>query len=158
MADYNLWYFVEGKDTFGLVKISKDNFVALLAQYIQRQLSNTYCKGIDPWQLDLLKVDIERTPQLINHDLRAPDGATKMDRAQLINEIWLDDQPNQRHFHICVRLPGDFIDVDWGGQVGEASSPTLELNPELLEDRMSDDLIITKDDDVQMLTKTLEKL
>ncbi|KAH9176716.1 hypothetical protein EDB89DRAFT_1939514 [Lactarius sanguifluus] len=80
-----------------------------------------------------------------------------MDRAQLINEIWLD-QPNQRHLHICVRLPRDFIDFDWGGQVGEASSPTLELNPKLLEDRMSDDLIITKDDDVQVLMKTLEKL
>ncbi|KAH8993241.1 hypothetical protein EDB86DRAFT_1366457 [Lactarius hatsudake] len=143
MADYNLRYFVEGKDTFGLVKFSKDKFVALLTQYIQRQLSNTDCKGIDPWQIDLLKVDIKCTPQLIIRDLRPPEGATKMDRAQLINEIWLD-QPNQRHFHICVRLP----DFDWGGQVGEATSPTLELNPELLEDRMSDDLIITEDDDV----------
>lgn len=42
------------------------------------------------------------------------------------------------------------IDFDWGGRVGEASYPTLELNPELLEDRASDDLRITKDDDVRV--------
>ncbi|KAH9040103.1 hypothetical protein EDB85DRAFT_2140739 [Lactarius pseudohatsudake] len=158
MADYNLSYFVEGKDAFGLVKISKDDPVALLAQDIHRKLS--YCKGIDPWQIDLLKVDIDHTSQPIIRNLQAPDGATKMDTMQLINEIWLD-QPNQRHFHICVRLPGDFmlVDFDWDGKrVGEASSPTLELNPELLEDRMSDDLITTEDDDVSVLTKTLEKL
>ncbi|KAH9040101.1 hypothetical protein EDB85DRAFT_1837096, partial [Lactarius pseudohatsudake] len=47
------------------------------------------------------------------------------------------------------------IDFDWGGRVGEASYPTLELNPELLEDRTSDDLRITKDGDVRVLTKTL---
>ncbi|KAH9047773.1 hypothetical protein EDB84DRAFT_1460146 [Lactarius hengduanensis] len=50
------------------------------------------------------------------------------------------------------------IDFDWGGRVGEASYPTLELNPELLEDRTSDDLRITKDGDVRVLTKTLGKL
>ena len=50
------------------------------------------------------------------------------------------------------------VDFDWGGKVGEVSYPTLELNPELLEGRSSDDLKITKDDDVRVLTKTLDKL
>ncbi|KAH8993238.1 hypothetical protein EDB86DRAFT_2929400 [Lactarius hatsudake] len=50
------------------------------------------------------------------------------------------------------------IDFDWGGRVGEASYPTFELDPELLEDRASEDLRITKDDDVRVLTKTLGKL
>ena len=50
------------------------------------------------------------------------------------------------------------VDFDWGVKVGEAFYPTLELNPELLEGRTSDGFGFTKDDDVQVLTKTLGKL
>jgi len=59
---------------------------------------------------------------------------------------------------ICKGDSVMLVDFDWGGKVGEVSYPTLELNPELLEGRSSDDLKITKDDDVRVLTKTLGKL
>jgi len=39
------------------------------------------------------------------------------------------------------------IDFDWGGKEGEVSYPMLNLNAELLEDRVSGDLKITKEDD-----------
>ena len=50
------------------------------------------------------------------------------------------------------------IDFDWGGRVGEATYPTLDLIPELLEGRTSNGLKITKDDDVRVLRNTLDKL
>jgi hypothetical protein len=50
------------------------------------------------------------------------------------------------------------IDFDWGGKVGEATYPTLDLIPELLEGRTSNRLTITKDDDLRVLRKTLDKL
>ena len=59
---------------------------------------------------------------------------------------------------ICKGDSVMLIDFDWGGEVGEASYPPLDLSPELLEDRASDDLRITKDDDVRILGKTLNKL
>ncbi|KAH8978930.1 hypothetical protein EDB86DRAFT_2836299 [Lactarius hatsudake] len=50
------------------------------------------------------------------------------------------------------------VDFDWGGKVGKASFPTLNLHPELLKDRVSESLMITKGDDVRVLTTTLDKL
>jgi hypothetical protein len=50
------------------------------------------------------------------------------------------------------------IDFDWGGKVGEATYPTLDLIPELLEGRTSDGLKITVDDDLRVLRKTLAKV
>jgi hypothetical protein len=50
------------------------------------------------------------------------------------------------------------VDFDWGGKVGEATYPTLNLISELLEGRTSDGLKITKDDDLRVLRKTLDKL
>ncbi|KAH8990741.1 hypothetical protein EDB92DRAFT_1862947 [Lactarius akahatsu] len=50
------------------------------------------------------------------------------------------------------------VDFDWDGKVGEASYPTSALNPELLDGRKSDGLMITMDDDVRVLKKTLDKM
>lgn len=47
------------------------------------------------------------------------------------------------------------IDFDWGGEVGQAAYPGANLNPELLEGRMSVDRRISKDDDVRLLSKSL---
>ena len=59
---------------------------------------------------------------------------------------------------ICKGEKVMLIDFDWGGKVGEAFYPTLDLNPELLEGRTSDGFGITKDDDVCVLAMTLGKL
>jgi len=59
---------------------------------------------------------------------------------------------------ICKEDSVMLVDFDWSGKVGEASYPTLELNPELLEGRVSHDLRITKEDDRRVLRITLDKL
>ena len=51
-----LWYFVEGTDAIGLVEISFGEAVYLLKGEIIKQLCNTYCNGVDAWQLEILKV------------------------------------------------------------------------------------------------------
>ena len=53
-----LWYFVEGTDAFGLVTQpwNYDGAVFDLKGEIIKQLSNTYCNGIDAWQLEIFKV------------------------------------------------------------------------------------------------------
>jgi hypothetical protein len=50
------------------------------------------------------------------------------------------------------------LDFDWGGKEGEACYPTWRLNDELLAGRVSEDLKITKDDDLRVLTNTLNQL
>jgi hypothetical protein len=50
------------------------------------------------------------------------------------------------------------LDFDWGGKEGEACYPTWRLNDELLAGRVSEDLRITKDDDLRVLTNTLNQL
>lgn len=50
------------------------------------------------------------------------------------------------------------LDFDWGGKEGEACYPTWRLNEELLAGRVSEDLKITKDDDLRVLTNTLNRL
>ena len=51
-----LWYFVEGTDALGLVDISYGAAIYVLKREIIKQLSNTYCNGVDAWQLETLKV------------------------------------------------------------------------------------------------------
>jgi len=50
------------------------------------------------------------------------------------------------------------IDFDWGGKEGLVSYPTPNLNPELLQGRVSGDLRIMKEDDRRVLKNTLAKL
>jgi streptomycin 6-kinase len=59
---------------------------------------------------------------------------------------------------ICKNDSVMLIDFDWGGKEGEASYPTSDLNDELLQDRVSDDLRITKEDDRRVLENTLVKI
>ena len=59
---------------------------------------------------------------------------------------------------ICKNDSVMLIDFDWGGKEGEVSYPTSDLNVELLKDRVSDDLRITKEDNRQILKNTLAKL
>ena len=50
------------------------------------------------------------------------------------------------------------VDFDWGGKGGQVFYPTPNLNDELLVGRASDNLKITKDDDIRVLNLTLKKL
>ena len=50
------------------------------------------------------------------------------------------------------------IDFDWGGMDGEVFYLSFNLNTELLEGRKSSTLKISKDDDIRVLKRTLEKL
>lgn len=54
----------------------------------------------------------------------------------------------------CVKL----VDFDWGGRDGEVSYPTSRLHPELTDGRSSEDLKITKADDLRILGDTLAKM
>ena len=56
MSYCDLWYFVEGTDALGLVTINNSLAVFVLKGEIIKQLSNTYCNGVDAWQLEILKV------------------------------------------------------------------------------------------------------
>ena len=49
------------------------------------------------------------------------------------------------------------VDFDWGGEVDQVSYPTPMLNRELLDGRVSEDLKITKADDLRVLQNTLVK-
>ena len=59
---------------------------------------------------------------------------------------------------ICKNDSVMLIDFDWGGKEGDVSYPTLNLNAELLQGRVSGDLRITKEDDRRVLKNTLAKL
>lgn len=59
---------------------------------------------------------------------------------------------------ICNKNGPMVIDFDWAGKVGEVSYPPGPLNPELTDGRESNDLKITKDDDLRVLHKTLKDL
>jgi hypothetical protein len=59
---------------------------------------------------------------------------------------------------LCKDATVMLVDFDWGGKVGEATYPTLDLIPELLDGRTSNGLKITKEDDVRVLRKTLVRL
>ena len=49
------------------------------------------------------------------------------------------------------------VDFDWGGEQGKVSYPMPTLNDELLVGRVSEDLKITKEDDLRILGNTLAK-
>ena len=49
------------------------------------------------------------------------------------------------------------VDFDWGGRGGAVSYPTPRLNRDLVDGWSSEDLRITKEDDLRILGNTLEK-
>jgi len=59
---------------------------------------------------------------------------------------------------ICKNDSVMLIDFDWGGKEGHVSYPTPNLNPELLQGRVSGDLRIMKEDDRRVLKNTLARL
>ena len=59
---------------------------------------------------------------------------------------------------ICENDSMMLVDFDWGGKEGDVSYPTLNLNAELLEGRVTGDLCIMKEDDRQVLKNTLARL
>ncbi|KAH9000664.1 hypothetical protein EDB86DRAFT_3075130 [Lactarius hatsudake] len=99
MADYNFWFIVKGRDTVAGVTVSKEKRVFDLKKEILEQLCHTYCKGVDAWELVLLKVDIDPAlHQGAIHKLHMLHAA-EMDTIQCIDEIWTA-QPEQHHLHI----------------------------------------------------------
>ncbi len=68
MADYALWYFIEGKDALAKVVIDKDKDVFELKMEIQKQWSNSYCKDVDARRLVLLKVRHLKTLHFCSSD------------------------------------------------------------------------------------------
>jgi len=59
---------------------------------------------------------------------------------------------------ICAEDIMMLIDFDWAGREGKVTYPHLCLNRDLLDGRVSKDLTITKEDDIRVLTNSLEKL
>ena len=59
---------------------------------------------------------------------------------------------------ICENDSMMLVDFDWGGKEGDVSYPTLNLNAELLEGRVTGDLCIMKEDNRQVLKNTLARL
>lgn len=106
MAEYELWFFVEGKDAFFKIIIAEGRDVADLTKKIHGEGTSGFWNGATAMELVLLKVDIDPIPYMdpcTIQDLRV-DGGVRMNMFQRINEIW-PDRPTERHFHICVRLP-----------------------------------------------------
>jgi hypothetical protein len=59
---------------------------------------------------------------------------------------------------LCRGLDFWIVDFDWGGRVGNARYPTLNLNPLLTEGRTSNNLLIGPDDDIRVLEVTFKSL
>ncbi|KAH9077703.1 hypothetical protein EDB83DRAFT_2285803 [Lactarius deliciosus] len=104
MANYTLTYFTEGKETPGGIIISRSASGVELKRKIYEASSPSFWNGAQVGDLTLLQVDIEYTPHIDIQDLRG-DGGVKIHLGLYVDEIW-PEQPNRRHFHICVRLPG----------------------------------------------------
>ncbi|KAH9167073.1 hypothetical protein EDB89DRAFT_2232580 [Lactarius sanguifluus] len=107
MADYTLWYFVEGDHFISKVTIPKDKFAIDLIREMLGRFGFSYRDGIRASQLVLLKVDIDLKQYLGDIcELRAPDNAKKISPMEQIKRIWPDgpiqDVP---HVHVCVKLP-----------------------------------------------------
>ncbi|KAI9464007.1 hypothetical protein BJY52DRAFT_1250959 [Lactarius psammicola] len=102
MADYELWYFLEGEDSFDSITISKNAKVNKLRKEIHKESCSDLCYARE---LVLLKVDIVPGATSIRQ-LQAPDGATVMGPMERIEELW-PDKPTQAHLHVCVRLPNE---------------------------------------------------
>ena len=81
---------------------------------------------------------------------------------QLVNEFHEEDLVHG-DLRDANMISGDeytlkLIDFDWGGKDGQVLYPTPNLNDELLVGRASDNLKITKVDDIRVLNLTLKKL
>ncbi|KAH9167061.1 hypothetical protein EDB89DRAFT_165731 [Lactarius sanguifluus] len=109
MADfYVLNYFIEGKEVLGRVTISKSARGFDLRNNIHGAGSPSFWNGAIVMELVLLK------------DLRA-DHNVQMNVTRHVDEIW-PDQPNERHLHICVRLPGVVPQKRYVPQQGDVHS------------------------------------
>ncbi|KAH9160707.1 hypothetical protein EDB89DRAFT_2235568 [Lactarius sanguifluus] len=108
MTKYDLWFLVEGKDTYHRITIFPGQNVADLKKKIHKEGSRGYWNGVKAMELVFLQVDIDPTPHEGNIcGLRAPDGARVMDRPMArIQELW-PDGPTEYRLHICVRLPSE---------------------------------------------------
>ncbi|KAH8994090.1 hypothetical protein EDB83DRAFT_1024020 [Lactarius deliciosus] len=108
MTKYDLWFFVEGKDTYHRITIFPGQNVADLKDKIHKVGSHGYWNGVNAMELVLLQVDIDPTPHEGNIcELQAPDDARVMDRPMArIQELW-PHEPTEYHLHICVRLPSE---------------------------------------------------
>ncbi|KAH8998986.1 hypothetical protein EDB86DRAFT_3147295 [Lactarius hatsudake] len=102
MDNYELWFFVEGTNSYYNVFIPKDKCVAHLKEAIQQQ-SRGLCDGVDVMMLDLLKVNMPLSPNEFGR-LQAPDDAETTYPLQQIEQLW-PDQPAKYHLHVCVRIP-----------------------------------------------------
>ncbi|KAH9082063.1 hypothetical protein EDB83DRAFT_2512858 [Lactarius deliciosus] len=111
MDNYELWFFVEGTNSYYNVFIPKDKCVAHLKEAIQQQ-SRGLCDGVDVMMLELLKVNMPLSPNEFGR-LKAPDDAEKMYPLQQIEQLW-PDQP-AKYLHVCVRIP-------WPGRAVSARS------------------------------------
>ncbi|KAH9167059.1 hypothetical protein EDB89DRAFT_1910268 [Lactarius sanguifluus] len=116
MDNYKLFYFAEGKETTSGVVISKSTTVLELRIIIYEDCSPSFWDGARAGELTLLKVDIDPRPYLgAIQDLRAGHNV-QMDVTGRVDEIW-PDQPNERHLHICVRIPSVIPYVPQQGDV-----------------------------------------
>ncbi|KAI9438257.1 hypothetical protein H4582DRAFT_2129245 [Lactarius indigo] len=105
MANYKLFYFIEGNEDLGHLSVSKGMKVHELRSKIHGEFDSSFWNGVTDARLRLLKVDIDHTPHLgAIQDLRAGHNV-QMDVTRRVDEIW-PEQPNQHHLHICVRFPG----------------------------------------------------
>ncbi|KAH9034979.1 hypothetical protein EDB85DRAFT_2143949 [Lactarius pseudohatsudake] len=151
MANYILTYFIEGKEIPGAVIISKSASGVELRRAIYDECSPSFWSGARAGELILLQVDMENTPHIDIQDLRG-DGGLRINPGMFVDEIW-PEQPNRHRFHMCVKFPGVVpqkrsIPQPQPGDVYSADQ----------DGRESDGLMITMDDDVRVLKKTLDKM
>ncbi|KAH8988852.1 hypothetical protein EDB92DRAFT_986765 [Lactarius akahatsu] len=95
MDNYELWFFVEGTNSYYNVIIPKDKCVAHLKEAIQEQ-SHGLCDGVDVMMLDLLKVNMPLSPNEFGR-LQAPDDAELMYPLQQIEQLWPDRPAKYLH-------------------------------------------------------------
>ncbi|KAI9438221.1 hypothetical protein H4582DRAFT_2076825 [Lactarius indigo] len=102
-------------------------------------------------------------PSILGYE-RLPGGWFAVAMEELVNLVESFHAENLVHGDLRdanIICRGDsmmLIDFDWGGKVGEASYPTLALNPELLDGRVTDDLMISISDDARSHSDLVAKL
>ncbi|KAH9008752.1 hypothetical protein EDB85DRAFT_2252798 [Lactarius pseudohatsudake] len=116
MDNCELWFFVEGTNSYYNVIIPKDKCVAHLKEAIQQQ-SRGLCDGVDVMMLDLLKVNMPLSPNEFGR-LQAPDDAekitTSMGRAGWIMAGILHDILWGKKFHVLNSAPfGDEGELEY---------------------------------------------
>ncbi|KAI0029557.1 hypothetical protein K488DRAFT_56095, partial [Vararia minispora EC-137] len=86
----------------------------------------------------------------------------RVDLRALIQELHEEDlvHGDLRAANIVVDNEGKImlVDFDWGGHDGQVTYPTWCLNPELMNGRLAEDLIIRKCDDIRILEATLSSM